>query len=251
MKLEDKVAIVTGAGSGIGAAMVKLFAQEGAKVCMVDLQEDPLAKLASELVSEGFPCRAVVADCSQQNGVDSYIKAAIDSFGRVDILCNNAGILDGLTPVVDCSNELWEQVMGVNLTGPMMSCRGLIPLMIEQGGGVILNTASVAGDGRGRGGVAYTASKHAMVGLTRSIAWYYGSQNIRCNALAPGAVLTPMAMAKIPHAGGMEKMAPYLPIIGRYGDPMEVAKAGLFLVSDDSTYVNGSILGVDGGWTIF
>lgn len=251
MKLQDKVAIITGAASGIGQAMALRFAQEGAKIVIGDLNEEASAKVAKEITDAGGEASIVIGDCATPEGADALVERATSKFGRLDIICNNAGILDGLTPCVDTSEELWDTVVRVNMTGPMLLCKRALPLMIEQGGGVILNTSSVAADGGGRGGFAYTASKHGVNGITRSIAWYYGKQGIRCNAIEPGAVMTPMAMSKMPHQGGMQAMAPYLPIIQRYGDPKEIANAALFLASDEASYINGSTLKVDGGWTLF
>ena len=251
MKLEDKVAIITGAAQGIGKAMALRFAAEGAKVVIGDLNEEASTQVAKEITDAGGEATIVTGDCATQEGADALVERATGKFGKLDILCNNAGVLDGLTPCVDTTDELWDKVIRVNLTGPMLLCRRAIPVMLEQGGGSILNTASVAADGGGRGGFSYTASKHGVDGITRSIAWYYGKKGIRCNAIEPGAVMTPMALNMKTHQGGMEAMAPYLPIIQRYGDPKEIANAALFLVSDEASYINGSILKVDGGWTLF
>ena len=251
MKLEGKVAIVTGGASGIGAAMATCFAREGATVVIADLHKENLDKTVAAITDAGGKALGVEGDCCTAAGANTVVDAATNNFGQLDILCNNAGMLDGLVPIAECTDELWDEVLRVNLTGPMQLSRRALGVMIEQEHGVILNTSSVASHGGGRGGVAYTASKHGVNGLTRSIAWYYGDKGIRCNAIEPGAILTPMAMAKIPNQGGMEKMAPYLPMIQRYGEPDEVAQAALFLVSDDSRYINGSILTIDGGWTLF
>ena len=251
MKLEGKVAVITGAAQGIGKAMALRFAGEGAKVVIGDLNEEAAAQAAKEITDAGGEATIVVGDCATREGADALVERATSKFGRLDIVCNNAGVLDGLTPCADTSDELWDKVIRVNMTGPMLLCRSALPVMLEQGSGVILNTASVAAEGGGRGGFAYTASKHGVNGITRSIAWYYGKKGIRCNAIEPGAVMTPMAMNMKAHQGGMEAMAPYLPIINRYGDPKEIANAALFLASDDASYINGSILKVDGGWTLF
>ena len=138
--------------------------------------------------------------------------------------------------------------MGVNLEGPFFASRAALPAMLEAGGGAIVNTASAAGLAGGRGGAAYTASKHALIGLTRSVAWYYGAQNIRCNAIAPGAIATPMAGRLVPHPGGFERMKDYFSTVPPMGQPDSVADAALFLASDEGRYVNGAVLTVDGGW---
>ena len=250
MRLENQVAIITGAASGIGKAMAEAFGMAGAKLVLADINEGALSDVVSNLVERGVEGVAYTGNLAEPKIADELVARAVREFGRLNILCNNAGVLDRLTPVADVSDELWDQVMGVNVTAPMMLCRRAIPIMLEEGGGVILNTASVAASSPGCGGAAYTASKHAVLGLTKSIAWFYGDRGIRCNAISPGAIMTPMSAA-IPHSGGMEKMAPYLPIIGRYADPSEVADAALFLVSDESKYMNGSNLTIDGGWTLF
>ena len=250
MKLENKVAIITGAGSGIGRAMALTFSGAGATVVLGDINEDGVGGTLTAVEEQWGRGAIVVGDVGLVETARELIGRTHKDFGRVDILCNNAGILDSLTPAADCSDELWDQVIRVNLTGPMRISREALPVMIEQGEGVILNTASVASSGGGRGGAAYTASKHGVLGLTRSIAWYYGDRGIRCNAIAPGAIMTPMSM-QMPHEGGLQKLSPYLPVIKRYGEPEEVANAAMFLVSDEAKYLNGSVLTVDGGWTLF
>lgn len=250
MKLEDKVAIVTGGASGIGKAMALLFAKEGAKVVIGDLNEKAAGEVVLEIEESGGKAIAVVGDCCTPEGADKLVSAATSTYGSLDILCNNAGVLDGLTPAAEVTDELWDKVIAVNLTGPMMLSRRALAIMLEQGSGAILNTSSVASDRAGRGGAAYTASKHGVNGLTKSIAFHYGDKGIRCNAISPGAIMTPMAIAKMPNQTGMEKMAPFLPLIQRYGQPEEVANAALFLVSEESKYINGSILTIDNGWAL-
>ena len=241
MKLENKVAIVTGAASGIGRSIARVYAAEGASVVAVDLDGDRLAKVAEEL-----GCEAVVADITTEAG-----REAILGRDRVDVLVNNAGILDRLTPLASVKDEMWDQVMEVNVTAPFKLCRGAVPGMIAQGGGVILNTCSAASLSGGRAGCAYTVSKHALLGLTRSIAWFYGEAGIRCNAIAPGAIQTKMHMRDMPHQGGMEKYAKHFGTIPEHGKAMQVAKVALFLASDDANYINGEVLSVDGGWNAF
>lgn len=241
MRLENKLAVVTGAASGIGRSMVRRFVAEGATVVAVDMDEGRLAKVAAET-----GCRMVVADISSDEGI-----AAMLDQERIDILCNNAGILDALTPLADVDDAMWERVMRVNVTGPFKAIRSVIPRMIEQKGGVILNTCSAAALSGGRAGAAYTASKHALLGLTRSTAWYYGDQGIRSNAIAPGAIQTKMHMRMTPHAGGMEKYMAYFQTMPPHGKAAAVADVATFLVSDDSRYVNGEIVSVDGGWNSF
>ena len=250
MRLENQVAIVTGAASGIGKAMAQRFGKEGSKLVLADINEDALGSVVAEVTEAGGTAVAYAGNLVDPEVAKELIEKAVSEYGQLNILCNNAGVLDKLTPVADLTDEMWDLVMGVNAKAPMMTCRSALPIMIEQGAGIILNTASVAASSPGCGGAAYTASKHAILGLTKSIAWFYGDKGIRCNAMSPGAIMTPMAMSKT-HPAGMEKMAPYLPIISRYADPGEVADAALFLVSDEAKYLNGSNLTVDGGWTLF
>lgn len=242
MRLEGKVAVVTGAASGIGRSIARRFHAEGAHVVAVDLDEAGLAKLASKL--DGI--ETVVANLSVREQVEPLFDRE-----RVDILCNNAGVLDKLTPLCDVDDELWRKVMAVNVDGPFFASRAAIPKMIDNGGGSIVNTCSAASLSGGRAGASYTTSKHALLGMTRSIAWYYGSQGIRCNAMAPGSIQTKMQMRDVPHPQGIEKYSAYFPTIPPAGRAMDVADVALFLASDDARYVNGSVIPVDGGWLAY
>ncbi len=240
MVLQGKTAAITGAASGIGRAMARKFAAEGATVLAVDRDADALDKLAAEL-----GCTVLVLD------VTSAEAAATLAAHPIDVLCNNAGVLDALTPLLDTDDALWDQVLAVNTTAPFKLCRAVLPGMIERGGGAIVNTCSAASLSGGRAGFAYTASKHALLGMTRSVAWYYRDQGIRANAVAPGAIQTKMQFRQAPHAGGMAKYADYFPTIGPQGRAAQVADVACFLASDAASYVNGEVLSVDGGWNAF
>ncbi len=240
MKLAGKVAVITGAGSGIGRAMARTFAAQGASVVCVDRDE------AVHTVAAEVSGTAVVADVSDP----AQVAAMLDR-ERVDILCNNAGVLDALTPVAEITDALWRKVMSVNLDGPFYASRAAIPRMVAQGGGVILNTCSAAALSGGRAGAAYTASKHGLLGLTRSIAWFYGDQGIRCVAIAPGAIQTKMHTRDAPHESGMARYAPYFATLPPQGKASQVADVACFLVSDEASYVNGEVVSVDGGWGAF
>ena len=241
MSLAGKRAVITGAASGIGRSMARRFVAEGAQVVAVDIDDDRLAKVVAEL-----GCVSVVGDISE----DAVIERMLDH-DRVDILCNNAGVLDALTPLAEVDDELWARVMRINVDAPFKAMRAVLPRMVEQGGGVILNTCSAAALSGGRAGAAYTASKHALLGLTRSTAWYYGDQGVRCNAIAPGAIQTKMHMRQMPHEGGMQKYSQYFATIPEQGKAMEVADVACFLVGDGARYVNGAVLTVDGGWNAY
>lgn len=250
MKLENKVCIITGGGSGIGRGMALRFAAEGAKLVIADIDGERVEKVLGGVRQAGAEAVGLVADVSKDADVGRIFEAAL-TFGRVDVLCNNAGVMDQFIPIAEVTDDHWNRILGINLNGAFFACRRAIPLMLEQGGGVIVNTASVAGLHGGRGGGAYTASKHALVGLTRSIAWFYGPKGIRCNALCPGSVSTAIGLGGEPNPGGFERMSPYFPTVPRPGKSAEVASAALFLASSESSYVNGATLLVDGGWSVY
>ena len=248
MKLQDKVAIVTGAGSGIGRAIAVLFAEEGAKVAAVDYVGDSAEETAKMIVDAGGESLAVTADVSNPKDVDRMVSSTVDKFGKLDILCNNAGVFDGFTPALDTDDELWDRVLSINLKGAFMCSRRAIPEMLKQGKGAIVNTASIAGLVANGGGVAYTASKHGIVGITRALAAEFTPQGIRVNAFCPGGILTSMTedLFKDPAMDAAMEATP----IGRVGQPEEMARGALFLASDDSSFSTGSLLVVDGGWTV-
>jgi NAD(P)-dependent dehydrogenase (short-subunit alcohol dehydrogenase family) len=249
-KLEHKTAIITGSGSGIGRAMAKLFADNGCHVVAVDVIPERIKLLVEEIGKEKIT--GVVRDLSSKSELEQVIDDALKSRSKIDILCNNAGIMDSMMPVAETSDELWEKVMNVNLNSPFWACRRMIPSMIEKGGGKILNTASIASLFGGVAGAAYTVSKHGLLGLTKSIAAHYGDKGIRCNAMVLGAVQTNIGLGSLaPSALGMEVMRKSAATMPRPADPEEIAKFGLFLVSDDSNYMNGSCVVIDNGWTAY
>lgn len=241
MKLVGKVAVITGAASGIGRSMARVFAAEGATVVAVDIDQARLSKVGEEL-----GCETAIVDVSDKAQVEALLDRE-----RIDILCNNAGILDALTPLHETSDELWDRIQRINVTGPFYACRAVVPKMVAQGGGVILNTCSAAALSGGRAGFAYTTSKHALLGITRSVAWFYADKGIRCNAIAPGAIQTKLHMRDMPNPAGMEKYSQYFPVMPPHGKAMDAAKVAAFLVSDDAAYVNGDVITVDGGWNAF
>jgi NAD(P)-dependent dehydrogenase (short-subunit alcohol dehydrogenase family) len=177
------------------------------------------------------------------------VDAAVENFGRLDILVNNAGIMDRMLPVGEVDDATWNRVLGVNLNGPMHTMRLAVPIMQAQGGGVIVNVASAAALGGGFAGAAYTASKHAVVGLTRNTAVMYGKQGIRCVAICPGGVKTNIGAGGMPSQAGYATLGPGLATMPRVGEPIELANAILFAASDEASFLNGAIIPVDGGWT--
>jgi NAD(P)-dependent dehydrogenase (short-subunit alcohol dehydrogenase family) len=246
--LKDKVAVITGAGSGVGEAMAKLFAEAGARIVVVDVIPERVNKTMEKLGSTQHT--GIVRDLSLKSDTERMIDDAIRSYGRIDILCNNAGIMDAAKPVAETTDELWERVLNINLNAPFWASRKALPAMIQKGSGVILNTASVAGISGGKAGAAYTVSKHALIGLTRSIAATYGSKGIRCNAMVLGAVQTAIGLGVgEPSALGFEVMQKAMAAMPRMAEPIEIARLALFLASDASSYVNGSCVVIDGGWS--
>jgi 3-oxoacyl-[acyl-carrier protein] reductase len=245
-RLQGKVALVTGAGSGIGRASAERFAAEGAQVVAVDIRGAEVTAAAIEAAGgEGL---ALSTDVSDESAVAAMAAAALERFGRVDVLMNNAGILDEFEPAAETSTETWNRVLGVNLSAQFFTSRALLPQMVERGDGAIINVASTAGLNGGNGGAAYTTSKHGVIGFTRQLCFDYARKGIRCNVICPGAVETGMTkeIFASPDAAVMEAVesAP----IGRWAQPEELANAALFLASDEASFVNGAVYVVDGGF---
>ena len=252
MRLKDKVAIVTGAGSGMGKEIAALFAKEGAKVIIADINMETLEQVAAEITADGGITTAVVANVTKEQDVQDMIDAAVKTYGTLDILVNNAGIMDNFLPAAEVTDELWERVFAVNATGPMRAIRKALPIFIEKGAGVIVNIASAGGLLGSRAGAAYTASKHAVVGLTKNVGILYANLGIRCNAIAPGAVNTNIGTTIYhPSQFGMERSMAGINLNPRVGEPGEIAKVALFLACDDSSFVNGTVITADAGWTAY
>lgn len=248
MKLDGKVALVTGAGSGIGKATALLFLEEGAKVVASDIDAQRLEDLTQEAQAAGHDLITIVSDVSKRDDDEKMVDKAIEAYGTIDIVVNNAGIMDDFVPLGELEDGMWERVLGVNLNGPMYITRKALQTMLEKGSGSIVNVASVGGLFGGRSGVSYTASKHAVIGMTRSVAFHYAKKGIRCNAVCPGGVETNIQV-KQPSALGYERLQTTLASATRSAKPNELANAILFLASDDASFVNGEIMVVDGGWT--
>ena len=251
MRLESKIALITGAGSGIGRAMAMVFAAEGARVFLVDIDGETAAETAEMVRQAGGESDCYVADVSESDAVQGMIASCIDRFGGIDILCNNAGV--GSTQnVVDTPEDLWERVMAVNARGTFLGCKYAIPRMVTSGGRVIVNTASVAGLIGLKNRAAYCAAKGAVVSLTRQIAVDYVRQGIRCNCICPATVDTPWVARNVAAAPDPEAewkaMVARQPI-GRLGTADEVARAALYLASEDAAFITGSALVIDGGMT--
>jgi NAD(P)-dependent dehydrogenase (short-subunit alcohol dehydrogenase family) len=250
-RLHDKVALITGAGGGIGRVAAELFAAEGASVMVADANLEGATATAEAITAAGGKAAVAVVDVSDGAQVRNMIAAAVEAFGGIDILYNNAGVLpsdDGGT--LDTPEDTWDRVMQVNLKGVWLCCKHGIPALIDRGGGSIINVASlVALMGSAVAQIAYTASKGGVLSMTREMAVEYARQNIRINALCPGPIQTPLMAELLSDPERRARRLVHVPI-GRFGQAEEVAKAALFLASDDSSLMTGASLVVDGGISI-
>jgi NAD(P)-dependent dehydrogenase (short-subunit alcohol dehydrogenase family) len=249
MKLTGKVALVTGAGSGIGRAIVKLFICEGAQVVAADLNPAGLATLPDEIdIAHAGALTTVTGNVANREDAENMVNTALTTYGTLDIVVNNAGIMDEFMTLGNLDDAMWRNVLGVNLDGPMFISRKALETMLPKGKGVIVNVASVGGLFGGRAGVSYTTSKHALIGFTRSVAYHYALKGIRCNVICPGGVATNISVRQ-PDPLGYERLTTTLGMNVRTAQPEELAQIALFLASDDSSFVNGEVLVADGGWT--
>jgi NAD(P)-dependent dehydrogenase (short-subunit alcohol dehydrogenase family) len=252
MRLKDKVALITGGGSGMGREMAKLFAAEGAKVVVGEWNEASLAEVVAEVKAAGGEITGVQGSVADEADCARMIDAATGKYGRLDILCNNAGVMDLFSGVAEMDDATFERVMGVNVKGPMFLTRKAVPIMKAQGGGSIVNTGSVAGVGGAAAGAAYTMSKHALVGLSKSTAYRYAGDGIRSNVIACGGVETNIMSSIDQTKMDMESLG----VLGKWHGampaqlkPIEIAYVALFLASDESIHINGVVLPADAGWT--
>ena len=252
MKLSGKVAIVTGAASGMGKAIAELFAQEGAKVVASDLNAEGVQAVVNGITAKGGTAIAVTANVAKEEDVQNLVDTAVKTYGTVDILINNAGIMDNFVPAAEITDELWERVFAVNTTGPMRTTRKVLPIFMEKKSGAIVNIASIGGLQGSRAGAAYTASKHALIGFTKNVGFQYAEYGIRCNAIAPGGVETNIGTTmNNPSQFGMGKAMSGANNNPRMGQSEEIAKVALFLASDDASFVNGAVVVADSGWTAY
>ena len=248
MRLKDKVAVVTGAASGMGLEIARLFVSQGAKVIAADWHGDDVISVAEEIGGTIVP---VTANVAVEAECVAMIDRAVSEFGRIDILVNNAGVMDLFQSVADVDNDTWKRVMSVNVDGPMFAMRRAVPLMLAQGGGAIVNIASVAGLGGGSAGAAYTASKHALIGLGQSTAFQYAKAGIRCNTVASGGVTTNiMQSVDASHidTAALGRLSAYHATNPGTLEPIDIANLVLFLASDESRYINGTVIPADMGW---
>lgn len=251
MRLNQRVAVITGAGSGIGRAMALRFASEGAHILAADLNEEAAAQTVAEVRAGGGHAEAFAVNVAEPAEVQAMVEQAQSSFGRLDILCNNAGI-GSTTSVIDQEPDEWDRVMAVNVKSVFLGCKYAIPLMMAQGGGVIVNTASVAGMIGLVNRAAYSASKGAVIALTKQVAIDYVEHNIRVNCLCPGTVDSPWVGRLLQQSDDPSEMRRALTArqpMGRLGTPEEIAGAALYLASDDAAFITGTGLVIDGGLT--
>ncbi|HAK75108.1 MAG TPA: 3-ketoacyl-ACP reductase [Sporomusaceae bacterium] len=252
MRLKGKVAVVTGAASGMGKEIAILYAREGAKVIVSDLALEAAKGTVAEIEANGGIATALQVNVAREEDIQNLINTAVTTYGTLDVLVNNAGIMDDFVPAADVTDELWERVFAINATGPMRAIRKALPIFIGQGSGVIINVASAGGLMGSRAGTAYTAAKHAVIGMTKNVGFQYAASGIRCNAIAPGAVKTNInkSMGK-PHEFGMGRAMAGMNLNPRIGEPEEVARVALFLASEDASFVNGTVIVADAGWTAY
>jgi NAD(P)-dependent dehydrogenase (short-subunit alcohol dehydrogenase family) len=250
MRLENKVALITGAGGGIGGESALLFASVGAKVVVVDVEEAPGRETVRRVEAAGGKAAFIRADVSRAADCEAMVRFAESTYGRLDVLFNNAGIMDSQDDdAIATSEDTWERTLAVNLKGVFLGCKSGIPALRRAGGGSIINTASfVALLGAATPQVAYTASKGGVLALTRELAVIHAREKIRVNALCPGPLKTPLLMKFLDTQAKLERRLVHIPM-GRFGEAKEMAKAALFLASDDSSYMTGATFTVDGGIT--
>ena len=251
MRLEGKVAVITGAGSGMGRAMANLFAAQGAMLVVGEWNQATLDEVVAEVTAAGGRIVGVQGDISKRADAEAIVDAAVAGFGRIDILVNNAGVMDQNEAVGDVDDATWNRVLGINLTGTMNMTRKAVTLMAEQGSGSIVNVASVAAISGTVAGVSYTVSKHGILGLTRNTAWLYAQKGVRCNAILPGAVATNIQQSMDPakiDAWASERLNLSYGMIPATLDAGDIAELALFLASEEAVHINGAAIAADGGW---
>ena len=248
MRLEHKVALVTGGGSGIGEAIAKVFAREGAKVAVTGRRKDQLERVVREIGRTGKQALAISGSVTNEADVREAVAATVRTFGRLDVLVNNAGNLFHAAPLHETTDHIWDETFDVFMKGTFRFIRATIPQMLQQGGGSILNISTIGGLKaiRGYEGHAYQAAKAGVIMLTKTVAVAYAKQNIRCNCICPAGVVTPGVAGMLADAQTKTFFEGLHPL-GRLGQPEEIAEAAVYFASQESSWTTGSILTVDGG----
>ena len=246
--LQGKVALVTGGGSGIGRATSLLLATEGAKVMIADYVPDGAEKTVKMIKDAGGDASCIAADVSVTKQVEMIVNKTVETYGRIDCAHNNAGIEGKFADTAQCTEDNWDRVIAIDLKAVWLCMKYEIPQMLKQGGGSIVNTASIAGLLGFNNAPAYVAAKHGVVGLTRTAALEYAQKNIRVNCICPGVIRTPMVERALDGGGLTEGDVIMAEPIGRMGKPEEIAAGVLWLLSDASSFVTGHPLTIDGGW---
>lgn len=247
MDMQGKVALVTGASSGIGKCVAEFYAREGASVVLSDVNEELGQSVTNDIDPRGQRALFYKADVSQPEECEKMVNAALENFGRLDFACNNAGIGGEQNPTADYSIEGWQKVIGVNLSGVFYCLKYEIPAILKSGRGSIVNMASILGQVSFLGAVAYVAAKHGVIGITQNAAVEYAAQGIRVNAVGPGFISTPMIQALEDNKQAYNQLVALHPV-GRLGKPEEVAELVIWLSSEKASFVTGAYYPVDGGY---
>ncbi|MFA5606144.1 MAG: glucose 1-dehydrogenase [Leucobacter sp.] len=249
--LQDEVTIITGAAMGMGEATARLFAQAGAKVVVADFNEEKGRAVTDDIVANGGEAFFVKVDISKGSDVKQMVAATVEKYGRLDGAVNNAAITPDDKPVAEFDEDYWDRLMAVDLKGTALSMKYEIRQLLKQGhGGSIVNISSVSGFRPQPDNIAYVAAKHGVVGMTKVAALEYGKHNIRVNSVAPGAIGTPMLRGALEQFGlDEESYAPQLSLLNRFGKAEEIAQASLWLISDQASYLTGTTIHADAGYT--
>ncbi len=250
MKLANKIALITGAGSGMGKAAAILFAKEGARVAAVDINEAQVKETAAAITASGGHAIAIRADVSKSEDARRMVEETVAKLGPPAIVYNNAGIEGDSNYVANMTEEQFDRVIAINLRGVFLGMKYALPHMVKAGGGSIINQASIAGMVAIKGGAAYSASKAGVIALTRVAALEYGRYNIRVNSICPGAIETAMAQRIRKGEPPKQHALNRISVFGRMAEADEIAKVALFLASDDASFATGAPFVIDGGWTI-
>lgn len=243
-RLQDKVCIITGSGSGMGASEALIFAKNGAKIIVADFDYEKAQNIATQIIQNGGIAQPFKVDVTATQDLHNLLDFTMEHFGQVDILVNNAGIFDYYTNSLETTEELWDKIFNINIKSMFMLTNLVLPIMIKQQSGAIINIASVAGLVAQMGGASYTASKHAVIGYTKHLAATYGKEGIKINAICPGTIKTPMT-EKMLETRSTDKIP-----LGRFGSTNDIDDLALFLASDEAKFMSGACIAIDGGYTI-